>query len=145
KATGALAARARTGKVRISNSPVIVGNLVLVINDVGKINAFRMTPMEGKRRAAPPPEAPAKLEGAVSEPQPPAAVPAPQATPGAVPPTPESAPTTPEPAAPQPESSPTPESVPPQPESPQPTESPAPPPPESPSPPPPESPSPPPE
>jgi outer membrane protein assembly factor BamB len=53
KATGALAARASTGKVRISNSPVVVGNMVLVVNDVGKISAFRMTPIGGKRPATP--------------------------------------------------------------------------------------------
>ena len=53
KATGALAARASTGKVRISNSPVVVGNMVLVINDAGKISAFRMTPKGGKRPATP--------------------------------------------------------------------------------------------
>ncbi len=53
KATGAIAARAKTGKVRISNSPVVAGNLVLVINDVGHIMAFRATPMGGARAAAP--------------------------------------------------------------------------------------------
>jgi outer membrane protein assembly factor BamB len=53
KATGALAARASTGKVRISNTPVVAGNLVLVVNDAGKISAFRMTPMGGKRAATP--------------------------------------------------------------------------------------------
>jgi outer membrane protein assembly factor BamB len=53
KATGALAARASTGKVRISNTPVVAGNLVLVVNDAGKISAFRMTPMGGKRAASP--------------------------------------------------------------------------------------------
>jgi outer membrane protein assembly factor BamB len=53
KATGALAARASTGKVRISNSPVVVGNMVLVVNDAGKISAFRMTPIGGKRPAKP--------------------------------------------------------------------------------------------
>jgi outer membrane protein assembly factor BamB len=53
KATGALAARASTGKVRISNSPVVVGNMVLVVNDAGKISAFRMTPIGGKRPATP--------------------------------------------------------------------------------------------
>jgi outer membrane assembly lipoprotein YfgL len=53
KATGALAARASTGKVRISNSPVVVGNMVLVVNDAGKISAFRMTPIRGKRPATP--------------------------------------------------------------------------------------------
>jgi outer membrane protein assembly factor BamB len=53
KATGALAARAGTGKVRISNSPVVAGNLVLVVNDAGKISAFRATPIAGKRPATP--------------------------------------------------------------------------------------------
>jgi outer membrane protein assembly factor BamB len=53
KATGALAARAGTGKVRISNAPVVVGNMVLVVNDAGKISAFRMTPIGGKRPATP--------------------------------------------------------------------------------------------
>jgi len=53
KATGALAARASTGKVRISNTPVVAGNLVLVVNDAGKISAFRMTPIRGKRAATP--------------------------------------------------------------------------------------------
>src|ERR1700730_4154315 len=53
KATGALAARASTGKVRISNTPVVVGNMVLVVNDAGKISAFRMTPIGGKRPATP--------------------------------------------------------------------------------------------
>jgi len=53
KATGALAARASTGKVRISNAPVIAGGLMLVVNDIGKITAFRVTPMGGKRPATP--------------------------------------------------------------------------------------------
>src|SRR3984893_12201011 len=53
----ALAARASTGKVRISNAPVVVGNMVLVVNDAGKITAFRMTPIGGKKRPATPSEA----------------------------------------------------------------------------------------
>jgi outer membrane protein assembly factor BamB len=53
KATGALAARAATGKVRISNSPVVAGNLVLVVNDTGKISAFRATPIPGRSPATP--------------------------------------------------------------------------------------------
>jgi outer membrane protein assembly factor BamB len=53
KATGALAARASTGKVRISNSPVVAGNMVLVVNDAGKISAFRATPIAGRRPATP--------------------------------------------------------------------------------------------
>ena len=45
KASGALAARAASGKVRISTAPVVVGNMVLVINDRGQISAFRVTPL----------------------------------------------------------------------------------------------------
>jgi hypothetical protein len=43
KATGELAARVRSGKVRVSNAPVVSGNMVIVINDAGKISAFRTT------------------------------------------------------------------------------------------------------
>ncbi|MGH8131942.1 MAG: outer membrane protein assembly factor BamB [Steroidobacteraceae bacterium] len=50
KATGALAARASSGKVRVSNSPLVVGSLVLVINDRGRISAFRVTPRDWARK-----------------------------------------------------------------------------------------------
>jgi outer membrane protein assembly factor BamB len=53
KATGALAARARTGKVRISNAPVVAGNMVLVVNDAGHITAFRTNPIAGARPSTP--------------------------------------------------------------------------------------------
>jgi outer membrane protein assembly factor BamB len=53
KATGALAARAGTGKVRISNPPVVAGDLVLVVNDIGKITAFRVKSIGGKKPATP--------------------------------------------------------------------------------------------
>ena len=75
KATGALAARVGTGKVRISNTPVVVGNMVLVVNDVGKIFAFRTSPIGGKRPAAAtssgtasPPEGQPTPQGSASEP-----------------------------------------------------------------------------
>ena len=45
KATGALAARTRDGKVRVSMAPVVVGNMVLVVNDRGRISAYRVTPL----------------------------------------------------------------------------------------------------
>src|SRR2546421_473392 len=48
KASGALAARVSTGKVRISTAPVVVGNMVLVINDRGHISAFRVTPLAAR-------------------------------------------------------------------------------------------------
>jgi outer membrane protein assembly factor BamB len=114
KATGALAARASTGKVRISNSPVVVGNMVLVVNDAGKISAFRMTPIGGKRPAKPseagakasPPEpatAPASpadvaVKGAASESDASPAGAAPAVAPEAQPPAPPSS----EPAEPSP-------------------------------------------
>lgn len=53
KATGALAARAATGKVRISNAPVVAGDMVLVVNDLGKITAFRVKAIGGKKPATP--------------------------------------------------------------------------------------------
>src|ERR1700739_225077 len=45
KATGALAARTRDGKVRVSTTPVVVGNVVLVVNDRGRISPYRVTPV----------------------------------------------------------------------------------------------------
>jgi len=60
KATGALEARSQAGKVRISNPPIVVGNMVLVINDGGLITAYRTSPIPGaKSRPAPAAAAPA--------------------------------------------------------------------------------------
>lgn len=50
KATGALAARVSSGKVRVSATPLVVGNLVLVVNDRGQISAFRVTPLAVARK-----------------------------------------------------------------------------------------------
>jgi len=50
KATGALAARTKSGKVRVSTTPVVVGNMVLVVNDRGQISAFRVTPLTTARK-----------------------------------------------------------------------------------------------
>lgn len=47
KATGELAARVRASKQRISNPPVASGDTVMVIDDAGKINAYRATPIGG--------------------------------------------------------------------------------------------------
>jgi len=44
KKTGAFTARVRAGKVRISNPPIVEGDEVVVINDDGRISAFRMFP-----------------------------------------------------------------------------------------------------
>jgi outer membrane protein assembly factor BamB len=60
KSTGALAARVSTGKFRISNAPIVVGNLLVVINDRGRIMAYRVTPLPGRAKAgakSPPPTA----------------------------------------------------------------------------------------
>lgn len=43
KTTGALQARVRAGKYRISAAPVIADNLVLVDNDLGRVTAYRVT------------------------------------------------------------------------------------------------------
>ncbi|HEY2274814.1 MAG TPA: outer membrane protein assembly factor BamB [Steroidobacteraceae bacterium] len=50
KATGALAARTSDGKVRVSTTPVVAGNMVLVVNDRGRISAFRVTPVTTARK-----------------------------------------------------------------------------------------------
>jgi outer membrane protein assembly factor BamB len=98
KATGELAARAQSGKVRVSNPPVVSGNMVVVINDAGRISAFRTTPigasMSGSRTI--PAEA-APAGSTTTAPAP--AAPAPAAEPPAPTPAPSPAPT-PEPAAP---------------------------------------------
>lgn len=52
KATGAPAARASSGGTRISSPPVAAGDLVLLINDEGRISAFRASPLERARPAA---------------------------------------------------------------------------------------------
>jgi outer membrane protein assembly factor BamB len=65
KATGELAARESSGKVRVSNPPVVAGNMVLVMNDAGRISAFRVKPRGGSAAAvkkAPPEEKPATPE-----------------------------------------------------------------------------------
>ena len=54
KSTGALAARASSGKVRVSATPIVEGDRVLVINDRGQITAFRVAPLRGAKRPAAP-------------------------------------------------------------------------------------------
>lgn len=44
KHTGAIIARVRSGRLRISNPPVAEGNEVIVINDDGSIRAYRTSP-----------------------------------------------------------------------------------------------------
>src|SRR5215469_829233 len=45
KASGALAARVATGGARISTEPLVVGDVLVVINDRGVINAYRVKPL----------------------------------------------------------------------------------------------------
>ncbi|HKZ74983.1 MAG TPA: outer membrane protein assembly factor BamB [Steroidobacteraceae bacterium] len=45
KAAGALAARASAGDARVTNPPLIVGDLAIVISDRGRITAFRTKPI----------------------------------------------------------------------------------------------------
>ena len=75
KATGELAARIQSGKVRVSNPPLVSGNMVIVINDAGRISAFRTTPI-GSTMAAPRgvPAEPPSSSGATPEPTPPPTV-----------------------------------------------------------------------
>lgn len=44
KHTGAFIARVRSGRLRISNPPIVAGDEVVVINDGGHIAAYRMSP-----------------------------------------------------------------------------------------------------
>jgi outer membrane protein assembly factor BamB len=43
KHTGAFVARVRAGRMRISNPPIVVGDEVVVINDDGRISAYRVS------------------------------------------------------------------------------------------------------
>jgi outer membrane protein assembly factor BamB len=79
KTSGAIAARVSTGKFRISNAPVVAGNLLIVINDRGRITAYRVTPTASRAKAAATP--PTKT----AAPAAPAAKPAPAAPSAATP------------------------------------------------------------
>ena len=125
KATGGLAARVRVSKNRVSNPPVVSGNMVVVIDDNGKINAYRTTPigstMAGPRKVP-------KEAGASSAEHPaaaPAATPAPATEPAPAP----AAPATPPEPAPAPAAPATPPEPAPAPAAPASTTEPAPPPP----------------
>jgi outer membrane protein assembly factor BamB len=45
KASGALAARVATGGARISTQPLVIGDMLVVVNDRGQINAYRVKPL----------------------------------------------------------------------------------------------------
>jgi outer membrane protein assembly factor BamB len=80
KTTGELVARERVAKERVSNSPVAVGETVVVLTDSGKLAAFRATPSVAAHAAAPAaapaPTPPAADPAATPAPPPPAADPA---------------------------------------------------------------------
>jgi len=48
KATGELQARSKEGKARISSSPLVVGDKVVVISDRGQIRAYSTRPIRGQ-------------------------------------------------------------------------------------------------
>jgi len=50
KATGALAARTSSGSARVSTTPLVAGNMVLVVNDRGQISAFRAAQLATARK-----------------------------------------------------------------------------------------------
>ena len=106
KATGELAARMPSGKVRVSNPPVVSGNMVMVINDAGLITAFRTSPIGSKMsgsRKVPTESTPAGSGAAVPEPPASAPVPAPAPEPTATAPAPATEPAAPAPPVPAPE------------------------------------------
>jgi outer membrane protein assembly factor BamB len=86
KTTGELVARERVAKERISNSPVAVGDTVVVLTDRGKLAAFRATPLAAARAPATPAPAAPSPAGAPATPT--AAPVPPAADPATPPPTP---------------------------------------------------------
>jgi outer membrane protein assembly factor BamB len=86
KTTGELVARERVAKERISNSPVAVGDTVVVLTDRGKLAAFRATPLAAARAPATPAPAAPTPAGAPATPT--AAPVPPAADPATPPPTP---------------------------------------------------------
>jgi len=54
KTSGAIIARVRGGKTRVSTAPVVSGNLVAIINDRGQLSVYRVTPLaaSGKKATA---------------------------------------------------------------------------------------------
>jgi outer membrane protein assembly factor BamB len=82
KSTGELVARERVAKDRITNSPVVVGDTVVVLTDKGKLAAFRATPRAAAAAAAPAPRVAEPAAPAAADPTPAAAEPsAPTAAP----------------------------------------------------------------
>lgn len=69
KGTGAFAARSQAGGERVSNPPIALGDRVFVVNDEGRITAFRAGPIalaQAKAAAKPASDAPAETAPAPS-------------------------------------------------------------------------------
>jgi outer membrane protein assembly factor BamB len=105
KSTGELVARERVAKERITNSPAVVGDTIVVLTDKGKLAAYRATPtavaaaVPAPRAAEPATPAPEPATPAAAPPAaPPAAEPAAEPAAPAAPPEPPAA----EPATPPP-------------------------------------------
>lgn len=87
KSTGALAARAQAGGERVSNPPIASGDRVFVINDEGRITAFKAAPIAlaaARPVKAAEPAAPPERRGPPSASEPiekPAQAPAPEPVP----------------------------------------------------------------
>ncbi len=68
KASGTIIGRTSGSNTRVSSAPVVVGDLVLVVNDRGQIRVYRASPLatKGKKKqaAAPPPAGGARVAGA---------------------------------------------------------------------------------
>jgi outer membrane protein assembly factor BamB len=71
KRSGELVARERIGKYRISNSPVAAGDTVVVLNDAGRLAAFRAAPSNPPSAAAPAPSPGATAAAAAATASPP--------------------------------------------------------------------------
>jgi outer membrane protein assembly factor BamB len=99
KASGTLVARESSGKVRVTNAPIAVGDMVLVINDEGHITAFRTSPLaekpvkvRGKKASPAPTPAPTAPAPDAAQPDAGAAAPEPSTPPDAGTPAPTAAP-----------------------------------------------------
>jgi outer membrane protein assembly factor BamB len=86
KTTGELVARERVAKERVSNSPVAVGDTIVVLTDGGKLAAFRATPAAAKAAPAAVAPAPPAAEPAAAPAPPAAESPATPTPPAAEPP-----------------------------------------------------------
>ena len=78
KTSGELVARERVAKERVTNSPVAVGDTVVVLTDGGKLAAYRATPAAAVAAAAPASSATPAAPAAPATPAAPAAAAAPE-------------------------------------------------------------------